>query len=320
MPNFVIMTDVTKHIAELLFHHDCVIIPGLGGLVANPAPASLNEEQNVFLPPSKEIGFNRNLRHNDGLLINHLLQCDSLTYEQAKEKVDHFVESIQDKLQRKETVSLSPIGELYLNSEKTLVFQPILNENFLASSFGLAPLHAAPVMPVRPKAHSPQRSVARAMRPLSKKQLAASIALTFGLFLFSPDLQTPKLNQAGGLDFLLPTEHHLSVQATATENNLKEDHNAALAAANKEESIPTISEPSYFIIGGSFKRLDQAKTFSSSLTRRNPEHYQPTILNSSNGRFRVAVSSFDNKQEAVNALKAYQRAHGENSAWLLTKK
>lgn len=320
MPNFVIMTDVTKHIAELLFHHDCVIIPGLGGLVANPSPASLNEEQNVFLPPSKEIGFNRNLQHNDGLLINHLVQNDSLSYEQAKDKVDHFVQEIQDRLQRKETVSISPIGELHLDTENTLVFQPILNENFLAASFGLAPLHAVPVMPARPKVHAPQRSVARAIRPLSKKQLAASIALTFGLFLFSPDLQTPELNQAGGLDFLLPAENHLSVQPAETTIDHKKDLNLTTPAVKKEEPVQAISKPSYFVIGGSFKKLNQAKTFSSSLTLKNPDQYQPSILNSSNGRFRVAIGSFNDKQEAIKALKTYQHAHGKNSAWLLTKK
>ena len=53
--------DITKYIKELLFLHDCVILPGFGGFVANYKSAKIDEIRNVFFPPSKDIGFNREI-------------------------------------------------------------------------------------------------------------------------------------------------------------------------------------------------------------------------------------------------------------------
>ncbi|NLA48282.1 MAG: hypothetical protein GX876_02335, partial [Bacteroidales bacterium] len=60
--------DITSFIRELLFSHDCVIVPGFGGFVGNYAPARIDRATSTFYPPSKQISFNRNLRNNDGLL------------------------------------------------------------------------------------------------------------------------------------------------------------------------------------------------------------------------------------------------------------
>jgi hypothetical protein len=60
---FAIMENISKHISELLYFHDCVIVPGFGGLVANHITAVYDEEKNMFSPPAKEIVFNTNLKH-----------------------------------------------------------------------------------------------------------------------------------------------------------------------------------------------------------------------------------------------------------------
>ena len=63
---------VEYYISELLFLHDCVIIPNFGGFVGNPKSAKLNKITGVLSPPSKQILFNANLKTNDGLLITHI--------------------------------------------------------------------------------------------------------------------------------------------------------------------------------------------------------------------------------------------------------
>ncbi len=92
------MENISSHIADLLYHHDCVIVPGLGGFVANPVPAILDEEKNMFFPPSKEIVFNVNLKHNDGLLISHIASERNITYESAGEIVTDFFTELSLKL------------------------------------------------------------------------------------------------------------------------------------------------------------------------------------------------------------------------------
>ncbi len=64
--------DVTAFIRELLFGHDCVIVPGFGGFIGNYTPARIDKRTGTFYPPVKQISFNRNLNHNDGLLVGKI--------------------------------------------------------------------------------------------------------------------------------------------------------------------------------------------------------------------------------------------------------
>ena len=78
------MLEVSKYIKDLLFIHDCVILPGFGGFVANYKPANIDDNLNIVSPPSKAVGFNRNLSKNDGLLINRLAESENLSYLEAE--------------------------------------------------------------------------------------------------------------------------------------------------------------------------------------------------------------------------------------------
>lgn len=62
------MIELAQHIEALLLENDCVIVPGLGGFVAHYTPAMRVAEENTFLPPTRIIGFNPQLKMNDGLL------------------------------------------------------------------------------------------------------------------------------------------------------------------------------------------------------------------------------------------------------------
>jgi hypothetical protein len=47
------MVKVAQHISQLLYCHDCVIVPTFGGFVTNYQSAQLNAEKGIALPPSK---------------------------------------------------------------------------------------------------------------------------------------------------------------------------------------------------------------------------------------------------------------------------
>ena len=88
---------VEKYISELLFKHDCVIVPNFGGFVGNHKSAKLNSQTNVLYPPTKQILFNRDLITNDGLLISHKASQESVSLEEAKEAVVEYVFNSNDK-------------------------------------------------------------------------------------------------------------------------------------------------------------------------------------------------------------------------------
>ncbi|MDF1673810.1 MAG: SPOR domain-containing protein [Vicingaceae bacterium] len=133
------------HISELLYKHDCVIIPALGGFVANYQPAKINGIQNTFYPPSKSISFNRSLINNDGLLANHVAQKEKVSYPNACKRVEQEVANINVNLKNKKRVLLKDVGTLFLDSENRLQFEPAENVNFLLDAYGLTVFQKQPI-------------------------------------------------------------------------------------------------------------------------------------------------------------------------------
>jgi hypothetical protein len=81
--------DITAFIRELLFSHDCVIVPGFGGFIGNYNPARIDKSTSTFYPPVKQISFNRNLNHNDGLLVGRVSGFSKVSYGDARNIVEH---------------------------------------------------------------------------------------------------------------------------------------------------------------------------------------------------------------------------------------
>lgn len=139
------MQKVDKHISDLLYTYDCVIVPNLGGFVTNYAAAKIHPVQHTFSPPSKNILFNRNLKHNDGLLVNHLASISNINFDDALKEIQHFVNKINLQLKKGEKVNLHEIGVLYWDVERNIQFEPI-NKNYLIDSFGLAPFQSPAII------------------------------------------------------------------------------------------------------------------------------------------------------------------------------
>ena len=65
---FAHMLRIIAHIERLLVVQDCVILPGVGGFVRQSVPAAYDKDAHTFTPAYKELTFNADLRHADGLL------------------------------------------------------------------------------------------------------------------------------------------------------------------------------------------------------------------------------------------------------------
>jgi cell division septation protein DedD len=131
------MQKIDKHISELLNEHDCVIVPDLGGFVANYAPAKIHPVQHTFIPPSKNIVFNKNLKNNDGLLANQIVVCEHTSYPEALKYIQHFVTDTTGLLKKGNKVKIEEVGTLFLDVERNIQFEPD-TVNHLLDAFGLS--------------------------------------------------------------------------------------------------------------------------------------------------------------------------------------
>lgn len=145
------LRDFNTYIQQLLFDYDCVIIPGFGGLVAQPHPAQVNSITKQIYPRSKKIAFNQNLLTNDGLLAEYISRKEKCTYAEAILKIQETVKELQHRLAEKNTFELDGIGSFRFDAENKLIFSVQKNESFLYDSYGLKPVKAVPLTLVSDK-------------------------------------------------------------------------------------------------------------------------------------------------------------------------
>ncbi|MGB0886885.1 MAG: SPOR domain-containing protein [Vicingaceae bacterium] len=134
-----------QYISELLYQYDCVVVPSLGGFVANYKSATIHAVQNTFSPPSKSISFNKNLNANDGLLANLIAQKEGVDFDTAIKKIEATVAVINRDLKLKKRVSLNDVGTLFLDAENRTQFEPQNSVNYLLGSYGLAVFQKQPI-------------------------------------------------------------------------------------------------------------------------------------------------------------------------------
>lgn len=137
--------DISGQVKELLFRHDCVIIPGFGAFIGNYFPARIDRKEGLFEPPSRKITFNRHLTGNDGLLIGHISSVTGVGYGEARDIVNEWSAELRSRIMSDHPVTIDHLGTFSLNYDRAIVFEPDLTVNYLLTSYGLSAYHRKPV-------------------------------------------------------------------------------------------------------------------------------------------------------------------------------
>lgn len=137
--------EIVDLVSDLLYRHNCVIIPGLGGFVANYTQAKYKEDNQTVYPARKRIAFNQSLADNDGLLISKLSRYKNITYLEAESLIDEFAANVLQRLHEFKSFQFRNLGTFYLTKDTNLVFVPYEGLNMLPGSFGLGPVKLRPV-------------------------------------------------------------------------------------------------------------------------------------------------------------------------------
>jgi nucleoid DNA-binding protein len=187
--------DISRHISDLLFEHECVIIPGFGGFVCSYNPANIHPVQHLFNPPSKALLFNPELKTNDGLLANQISVSLKITYNQALEIIGEFVNETLKSINSGSQITLETIGVIYADQEGNLQFKQNQKSNFLKESYGLTSFISPKInrnnrkITLKPE---PQFTDRKAKTNSKTRRILANVAfiivpvlLTFGYFYFN---------------------------------------------------------------------------------------------------------------------------------------
>jgi len=315
--------DITAFIRELLFGHDCVVVPGFGGFIGNYTPARIDKNSGTFYPPVKQISFNRNLNHNDGLLVGRISLASQINYGDARELVEEFVAGIRRKLEKGEKIVFESIGSFINNHEGNIQFEPDRSANYHLDSYGLEPFKCMPLegydLRKRISQHTDRDPVKQAMirkilwrAAVIVPLLALIVAVPLKTDLFKSKVESTTMNPLVTAEFE-SNKKALDEVSNKTESDLnqsvKEISHPELPVI-KEEVIPApIKTPevnskpavtsvanNYIVITGSFKSKENADLQAGML---KGEGFDPEIVITDNGFYRVCAMACSNMKNAV---------------------
>ncbi|MGQ1911386.1 SPOR domain-containing protein [Marinifilum sp. RC60d5] len=316
------MLEVSKYIEDLLFVHDCVILPGFGGFVANYKSAKFDDNQQLVLPPSKDIGFNRNLIQNDGLLINHLADSENLNYTEAEKSILFFVEDIKVKIQRGEKVELNNIGVFFNDRRHNLQFEPSNNMNYLVDAFGLEQLSFTELSkPVEERIHNIGANSVKVKSFFTRKRIwytAAAACISVVIFLPLNTDRSSFLNSAsmGFSDSKAAiSENHVQLKAQISPPEELVKYEPKLENKSAGVSVQKVSSNMYYLIAGSFTTTDNAKILQKELISKS----YPAIIIRNKNLYSVAINKFNSRTAVDKFKKKVIAANPKSSYWVLKK-
>lgn len=311
--------SVAHYISELLFLHDCVILPEFGGFVGNKKSALLNTAAGTLTPPTKQIGFNKNLNTNDGLLISHISNSEEMTNEKVQEKISEFSNNLNEKLKHSKVLRIKKIGLFTLGKEGNVIFMQDDTVNYNLDAFGMKSVYNKTIIrqtEIEQKVEKTVKIIRTTSSTPKAMFRAAAVILPLVALSYLSISQQDKINaiytQMASLNPFTPTEIiKEGIKKTTPEKVIEIE----LSPGIIEEIVTPIITTSntYYIIAGAFSEQKNADKLLKKLSKWN---YKPEIVDGGN-LLRVSYNSFNNREEAIIALKKIREEN--NSAWLLTK-
>lgn len=364
------MIELAQHIETLLLENDCVIVPGFGGFVAHYSPATRIKEENIFLPPTRTIGFNPQLKLNDGVLVQSYMSAYDTSFADASRIVEKEVNEFIGLLHEEGKAHLDNIGEIHYNVYGNYEFIPYDSKITTPSLYGLDffEMQELSVLQQKEKVWVPthqekeKKTFEISINRAYLRNAAAMIAAIVLFFAFSTPVENTDV-QKNNYAQLLPSELFEQIEkqsvavtpvyvkseamqqakkpsATAsTKTSSTKKHTAdkvktskpiavrevkvtkqgtsatTAATAPAVKSQKSANHPFHIIVAGGIS-LKDAEAIATQLKSKGFANAKALNMD---GKVRVSISSFDNRNEATKQLLELRKNETYKNAWLLAK-
>ena len=309
--------QLETYISDLLYRYDCVTVPEFGAFLTQRVSAKVHESTHTFYPPKKVLSFNEQLQQNDGLLANYIAEVEKIPYATALNKVSKQIKSIKSFLVEGETIQLKNIGELVLNADGKIQFDPSNHINYLTDAFGLS--------------HFTSTDINREVYKETVETLEENVPIVL-----TPEKRSNRnwLKYAAAAVILLGLGGFLGTKYYS--NSIEKHNQLAHEQANEQldakvqEATFVISNPlpaatlslekqsgNYHIVAGAFRIEANSEKKVNQL--RDKGYKARKIGVNRYGLHEVVYASFETREEAQRELFKIRREHNRD-AWLLIKK
>ncbi|MCX2681204.1 SPOR domain-containing protein [Galbibacter sp. EGI 63066] len=306
---------IENYISDLLYRYECVTVPGFGSFLTQHRPAKVHYTTNAFYPPSKSVSFNEQLKSNDGLLTKHIAETQEIPYEDASKKIETAVLSWKKALEDEEVLEFKNIGELSLNQDKKIIFQPSYHTNYLTSSFGFSSFVSPSITreELKKEVEVLEEKAPIAFTPEKRKN--RSYLKYAAIFLLALSAGTVGYRYVNTY-----TAQRAQVAQQEAQEQVEKDIQKATFFDTTPLEIPSITvkvekEPlKYHIVGGAFRVEENADKKVRQL--REKGYDAERIGKNKYGLHQVTYASFTTVPEALKSLRKIKRTESPE-AWLL---
>lgn len=351
------MTELARHIEALLLENDCVIVPGLGGFVTHYDSAKYIKKENLFLPPVRSIGFNSQLKLNDGILVQSYMATYHTDFSDAARMVEKDVNRLIQMLHDEGKVYLENIGEIFYNMRGSYDFKPCNFKITTPSLYGLDTfkIQELKVLKVKQKsetlANATEREKTYEIRINRSflRNAAAMVATVVMFFAFSIPVENTRIRQTNYAQ-LLPGElfgqiEKQSVVITPVHTNTLTAHpHKSVSTLPKKAHITSTTTKTDSITTKKIKVSKPETPSTNAVQSLSSTSFhiiviggiglkdaqiiadnlkikgftQAKVLNE-DGKIRVSICSFNNREEAMKQLLELRKSETYQNAWLLVK-
>jgi len=305
---------IEKHISALLYRYQCVTVPGFGAFITETVSARYNETSNTFAPPKKTILFNSLLQQNDGLLANHIALEEQISFNEAVVLIQDQISLWKANLNGKEIVYLKNIGELSLNSEQKIQFEPVGSTNYLTSSFGLTAVMATALTREQQLTETKviELSTATKNKPrLQWMRYAAAVVAAVGLYSSVSTYQEYEVYQQKKLAVEKDVQNQI-------EQKLQQATFVIEAPKVIKEKIAEVTQQqstkSFHIVAGAFKTEAKAQILTDELKAKGYANAKYLSKSKHNMR-QVVYNSYATQEEAQADLRQIHEKVNKD-AWI----
>lgn len=313
---FANVKELQRHIEILLLTNDCVVIPGLGGFVAHYVEARFDENDCIFLPPMRTLGFNPQLTMNDSLLAQSYVEAYDISYPEALRRIEKAAQQMQKELDERGEYELYNIGRLTVNANGKTEFSPceagiLTPELYGLSSFEMTPIrgmnqalsHAeqrpakkARVISIYTDCETGQKRVSISMKALRNTAVAAVLVVAF-MMVASPLSHNPKVFTTEKIKSSILYNMFDFGKANASQMSVIAMKNKA--AADNKKTVD-VSQLPWSIVLCTHVTKENAKIFINQLAE---EGIKSRLVINSKGTVKVLYGGFATEGEAQAALR-----------------
>ncbi len=320
------MIELTKHIEILLLENDCVIVPGLGGFIAHYQPAHYEEDEGVFLPPTRTVGFNPQLTMNDGLLTQAYMQTYHTDFPDASRKIAQIVNELKEILYSEGMVEMPGIGVLHYTLYNTYEFHPQESGVLSPTLYGLdaytiSPLAMTPLSEVPVEQKKKKKEKEFRLNPQWLSNAAAVVIAAVLFFSLSFPVENTYIDKGVyaslGTDCLFDAirSHSMatSLIVQEVEESQKQKTSAVVPVVVKVEKVQPLVKETFKEEAPKVEETAKVKEVSASVkVKAEPEKMvapkkeaPKTVVKKKN--YHIIVASLTTSSDASRMLKQYQQ-------------